>query len=162
VCAVHSYTHCTRVSSGWFSRQIFDRFRDFFRFLFYAHTLAFIAPLCVAFRRLPVFLVAATFAVSALLRPYPTQDDLAFAAALVACSAPLFAAHLRVRALSVAAIVFAVCIAAGRVSLFMWLGAGSGNANFFYFQSLIHVGCPAFALLECIAAARKHLATAAA
>jgi phosphatidylinositol glycan class U len=38
---------------------------------------------------------------------------------------------------------------------FLWIYPGSGNANFFYFQTLIFVFCNAFVVIEAIGAVRR-------
>ncbi len=51
--------------------------------------------------------------------------------------------------------VFGLCVIVGSVMGVLWLTAGSGNANFVYFQSLLYLGCEAYLLLDAIGAARK-------
>ena len=38
---------------------------------------------------------------------------------------------------------------------YLWIVVGAGNANFFYFQSIILVGCVSFGILEAVASARR-------
>lgn len=42
----------------------------------------------------------------------------------------------------------------------LWIESGSGNANFYFFQTLLFVGAQSFLLLEALLAMRRALARA--
>jgi hypothetical protein len=62
---------------------------------------------------------------------------------------------MRAIPVSISLILFSVCCCTGRTMWYLWVGAGSGNANFFYFQTLLFGASQAFVLLDALMAARK-------
>jgi len=62
----------------------------------------------------------------------------------------------------IAIFVWMVSGALAPLMWYLWIHAGSGNANFFYFQTLICAFCQGFVVLEAISAMRKRLVLTAA
>lgn len=113
--------------------EVFPHARQFFRVLLCAMPLVAVPPLCIALRKRPVLLGHTLLATYLVCRPYP---DLGGVGVLLAALAAHPHSLVRMPALE-AWLVGAVATAAMLpVMRYMWLAVGSGNANYYYFQTL--------------------------
>jgi hypothetical protein len=113
--------------------EVFPHARQFFRLVLCAMPLAAVPPLCVALRTRPVLLGHLLLVAYLVWRPYPDLGGVGvLLAALVAHP------HSLVRMPAIEAwLVGAVATASMLpVMRYMWLAVGSGNANYYYFQTL--------------------------
>ncbi|BGP57475.1 hypothetical protein JCM8202_002033 [Rhodotorula sphaerocarpa] len=118
----------------YFFIEMFDHFRAFFLVVFALHPLIYVAPLTIAYRSEPLFAAVLLVGTIALLKSYPSFGDWAIWHALLGCfsellpylSAPLFHALLPLYA--------AFLLPSFH---YLWLVAGTGNANFFYAATLV-------------------------
>ncbi|CED82148.1 Major facilitator superfamily permease-Cdc91p [Phaffia rhodozyma] len=121
--------------SWYFFTEMFDHFRPFFTMVFQAHLAIYVAPLAFAFHSDPLFgLLCQSFLISTL-KTYPTVGDTALSASFL----PLFPAIFPRISYSVVIIGLHVYSSVLFPLLdFLWLHAGSANANFFYAAGLVY------------------------
>ena len=133
--------------------EVFGRFREYFTLLLQAHPFLYPLPLAVRLRAQPYALATALVGVLALFRPYPAFGDLGFLLPLLPMAPRALLRRMRLQ------FVLAVGLLVGSVAmplmLHMWLTVGSGNANFFYNQTLVYNVFGALLVLEYVGAAVK-------
>lgn len=137
----------------YFFTAIFSRFRSFFLFVFHAQIFAFLAPMVVRFRCEPLFLSWLSCGVLSLFKAYPTWTDTSFSMTLLLVNWELIRWKGR-RLLPVIWLFCASCLV-GQLMWWLWIYAGSGNANFVYFQGLIQLACACVITIEAMSAVRR-------
>jgi len=118
----------------YFFTEMFDDFRPFFLLVFSVHLLIYVLPICIAFQHDPLYAAFLLTGVVATFKPYPTLAD----SGLFLSMAVLFPetyTYLRYPVVTVLLHLHAFLL----LPLFhyLWVGAGTGNANFFYASSLV-------------------------
>lgn len=134
----------------YFFIEMFDSFREFFLGVFWLHMSAYVGGLSLRIRRQPLFVATAMLAIFAIFKPYPSIAD----ASLYLGTLPLYR-HvfprecslfankrslltiivMRYTFLAAAALLYASLL--GPAFYYLWIYAGSGNANFFYAITLV-------------------------
>ncbi|KAI5288176.1 hypothetical protein KEM54_005415 [Ascosphaera aggregata] len=100
----------------YFLIEIFDPFREFFLGVFWLHLAGYVGALTFRIRRQPFFVITALLGIFAIFKPYPSVSDVALYLALVPMYRHVFPCP---------------------VFHYLWIYAGSGNANFFYAITLV-------------------------
>jgi phosphatidylinositol glycan class U len=137
----------------YFFSEMFERFRLFFLLVFHGHLFFYAPSLAIVFHREPVFLAYLLVAIPAIFKAYPVIGDTTFALCLALTNLYLLLPCMRRVYLHVYAFLQTSVI--GVLMWFLWISPGSGNANFFYFQSLAFVFTNCFAVVETVGAVRR-------
>ncbi|KDQ55765.1 hypothetical protein JAAARDRAFT_133454 [Jaapia argillacea MUCL 33604] len=118
----------------YFFTEMFDHFRPFFLMVFSVHLVIYVIPICLKFQHDPLYASFLLLGILGIFKPYPTLADpgLFLSFGVVFCEVwaylrhpfPTFLLHLHSSLL---------------LPLFhhLWLGDGTGNANFFYASTLV-------------------------
>ena len=113
---------------------LYERFWRYFELVVTAAPWLHLGPIAVRLWYQPMLMASALLVIGTLAAPQLGASEFAFVLALV-LAAPLNRAHFpRARAAALA-LVAVVCTLP--MMWHLWLEAGSANANYFYFQSLI-------------------------
>ncbi|KAH6651204.1 GPI transamidase subunit PIG-U [Chaetomium tenue] len=118
----------------YFFIEMFDSFRSFFLAVFWLHLSSYVGGLTVRIRRQPLVALTLILGIFAIFKPYPSISDAALFQAMV----PLYrhvVPLMRYTFVSTAVIMYATCL--GPAFYYLWIYAGSGNANFFYAITLV-------------------------
>ncbi|WFD33306.1 hypothetical protein MCUN1_000119 [Malassezia cuniculi] len=120
----------------YFFVEIFGHFRPFFTVVVNVHLWAYVVPVAIVFRNDPLFGLAVMSGLVALFQNYPSAGDTAVFLSL--CS--LFASRLadNLRHPMVTSLLFAYAALLLPVFHYLWLYAGSANANFYFAAGLVH------------------------
>jgi len=118
----------------YFFLEIFDRFRDFFVFVFHMHPFVLMVPLILQFGHRPLLLANMLLCMFSVFKPYPDFSDVAFAFSMLSLH-PMILEKVEHLALFGAGIIIPSCLLP--LMWHMWLVTGTGNANFYFFQALI-------------------------
>lgn len=125
----------------YFFIEMFPESRAFFLFVLSVSPLVYAGPLCLTFAPRPQLLASLLLMVYQVYRPYPDLGGVGFLAAL-AFIHPDVQALLNAKS---SGAPFALGVLATSCLLpvmrYMWLSVGSGNANYYYFQTLILQFC---------------------
>ncbi|KAL7409590.1 GPI transamidase subunit PIG-U [Mrakia frigida] len=128
--------------SWYFFTEMFDHFRPFFTMVFQMHMVIYVVPLGLTFRRDPLYALLCLLSITSTLKSYPTLGDVSLSLALL----PLFPSiipYLRHPLPSLTLHLYSLILLP--LLHHLWLGAGSGNANFFYASTLVFgLGCALF------------------
>ncbi|CAM9574960.1 unnamed protein product, partial [Discosporangium mesarthrocarpum] len=144
----------------YFFTEIFPRFRLFFRVLFLSHPYVYVLPATIRLGMFPDVLAHLLLAVFGIFQTYPTFGDLMLSACLFMCHPNTTSRMRLVVPLALIGTVPCILLPAMR---HVWLRAGTGNANFYYFQTVIFNVLHSVFVLQFMAAAvkrRKALANA--
>jgi len=137
----------------YFFTEVFDRFRGFFLLVFLAHIIFYIFPLILRFSDEPFFLCWCVIAIIMQFQSYPVVADTAYSFILLLFNFSLL--RPKIRRIYVMGFVFMGSCIVGYVMWFLWLQAGSGNANFFFFQTMIYNFSSTYTIIEAIGSVRK-------
>ncbi|KAI9096423.1 GPI transamidase subunit PIG-U [Phlyctochytrium arcticum] len=118
----------------YFFIEMFDQFRTFFICVFQMLAFVFVIPLSLVFKNHPLFIVFILAAIIAIFKSYPSLGDTALYLAFLSMHRELFK-YMRNSFLVFSSLFF--CCVLGPLFYFLWLYAGSGNANFFYAITLV-------------------------
>ncbi|KAJ3159262.1 hypothetical protein HDU86_001865 [Geranomyces michiganensis] len=118
----------------YFFIEMFDQFRPFFLCVFQIMILVFVMPISMVFRDHPLFVAFAMSAIMAIFKPYSSVGDTALYLAFFAMHQELYK-YMRNNYLVFAAMVFATVL--GPLFHYLWVYAGSGNANFYFAITLV-------------------------
>ncbi|KAI0311993.1 GPI transamidase subunit PIG-U [Amylostereum chailletii] len=118
----------------YFFTEMFDHFRPFFLMVFSVHLLIYVAPLCIKFQHDPLYAAFLLIGVLAAFKPYITLADPGLFLSMFALFPEIYP-HLRYAPVTVLLHLHASLL----LPLFhhLWVGAGTGNANFFYASTLV-------------------------
>ena len=126
-------------SSGtvwYFFVQIFAHFRAFFTFVVNVHLWAYVAPVTLKYRAEPLFSASVLYGVVCLFQNYPSLGDTALFVALWSLFAVRLGDYLRYP--MVTFLLFAYSTLLLPAFHYLWLYAGSANANFYFAINLVH------------------------
>ncbi|KAI9748662.1 MAG: hypothetical protein M1815_003078 [Lichina confinis] len=113
---------------------MFDSFRAFFIGVFWLHLASYVGGLSVKFRRQPLFVAITLTGLFAIFKPYPSVSDSALYLGLLPLYRHVFPL-MRYTFFTVSTLLYASLL--GPAFYYLWVYAGSGNANFFYAITLV-------------------------
>lgn len=118
----------------YFFIEMFDSFRSFFLGVFWLNLSSYVFPLTIRIRRQPLFVITTILGIFAIFKPYPSISDISLYFGLL----PLYR-HIMplMRHTFLAGSVVGYSSVLGPVFYYLWIYAGSGNANFFYAITLV-------------------------
>ncbi|KAF2735522.1 PIG-U-domain-containing protein [Polyplosphaeria fusca] len=114
--------------------EMFDSFREFFLGVFWLHVASYMPGLTIRLRKQPLFVAVTLTGIFAVFTPYPSIADASLYLSLVTLFRHLFPL-MRYSFLASATILYASFL--GPAFYYLWIYAGSGNANFFYAITLV-------------------------
>ncbi|KAH8594591.1 GPI transamidase-like protein component PIG-U [Bisporella sp. PMI_857] len=118
----------------YFFIEMFDSFRNFFLGVFWLHLSSYVGGLTIRLRAQPLFVLTMVFGVFAIFKPYPSISD----ASLFLSMLPLYR-HvfplMKYTFVESSIVLYATFL--GPAFYYLWIYAGSGNANFFYAITLV-------------------------
>ncbi|KAF2192151.1 PIG-U-domain-containing protein [Zopfia rhizophila CBS 207.26] len=118
----------------YFFTEMFDSFREFFLGVFWLHVVSYVGGLTIRLRRQPLFVAATLTGIFAVFSPYPSIADATLYLSLVPLFRHLFPL-MRYTFLASSTILYTSFL--GPAFYYLWIYAGSGNANFFYAITLV-------------------------
>ncbi|TPX70155.1 hypothetical protein SpCBS45565_g01943 [Spizellomyces sp. 'palustris'] len=118
----------------YFFIEMFDQFRTFFLCVFQILLFVFVVPISMVFKDHPLFVAFLLTAIMAIFKSYPSLGDTALYLTFFSMNRELFK-YMRHSFLVFNALFFASVL--GPLFYYLWLYAGSGNANFFYAITLV-------------------------
>lgn len=118
----------------YFFIEMFDSFRSFFLGVFWLHLSSYVVGLTIRLRRQPLFVITTLLGIFAVFKPYPSISDTSLFLALVPLYRHVFPL-MRYSYLATSTILYATAL--GPAFYYLWIYAGSGNANFFYAITLV-------------------------
>ncbi|MCJ1285960.1 hypothetical protein MMC26_005302 [Xylographa opegraphella] len=118
----------------YFFIEMFDSFREFFLGVFWLHLGGYVGGLCIRVRKQPLFVITAMLGIFAVFKPYPSISDTSLYFALLPLYRHVFPL-MRYTFFTVATLLYATLL--GPAFYYLWIYAGSGNANFFYAITLV-------------------------
>ncbi|KAL7421883.1 hypothetical protein Q5752_003654 [Cryptotrichosporon argae] len=119
----------------YFFTEMFDHFRPFFIGVFQLHTVVYVAPVCVRLAHDPPAAALVLLGVLATWKSYPTLGDMAAYAGLLGCF-PELVPDLKHPKITLITHLYTALLLPLLHSL--WLGSGTGNANFFYAATMVY------------------------
>ncbi|KAF6226858.1 hypothetical protein HO133_008299 [Letharia lupina] len=111
----------------YFFIEMFDSFREFFLGVFWLHLGGYVGALCIRLRTQPLFVITTLLGIFAIFKP-PAQMA-------ISSSGIDSSAVMRYTFFAMATILYASLL--GPAFYYLWIYAGSGNANFFYAITLV-------------------------
>ncbi|KAI9685114.1 MAG: hypothetical protein M1820_010836 [Bogoriella megaspora] len=118
----------------YFFIEMFDSFREFFLGVFWLHMASYVGGLSFRFRKQPLFVVTALLGIFAVYQPYPSISDTGLYFGMLALYRHIIPL-MRYTFFLIAALLYASFL--GPAFYYLWIYAGSGNANFFYAITLV-------------------------
>ncbi|KAI9706567.1 MAG: hypothetical protein M1836_003574 [Candelina mexicana] len=118
----------------YFFIEMFDSFREFFLGVFWLHLASYVGGLTFRVRKQPLFVITTLIGVFAIFQPYPSISDSSLYFSLVPLYRHIFPL-MRNTFFAVSALLYATFL--GPAFYYLWIYAGSGNANFFYAITLV-------------------------
>ncbi|KAI9767106.1 MAG: hypothetical protein M1840_005895 [Geoglossum simile] len=118
----------------YFFIEMFDSFREFFLGVFWLHLAGYVGGLSVKFRNQPLFITICLLGIFAIFKPYPSISDTSLYLALLPLYRHVFPL-MRYTFFTTSVILYATLL--GPAFYYLWIYAGSGNANFFYAITLV-------------------------
>ena len=118
----------------YFFIEMFDSFRSFFLAVFWLHLAAYVGGVTIRIRSQPLAAIVILLGLLAVFKPYPSVADTSLFLGLL----PLFrhvSPLMRYSFVVGATVAYAVFL--GPAFYYLWIYAGSGNANFFYAITLV-------------------------
>lgn len=118
----------------YFFIEMFDSFRAFFLGVFWLHLSSYVGGLTIKLRRQPLFVITTLLGIFAVFKPYPSISDTSLYLAMLPLYRHVFPL-MRYTFLASATVLYASFL--GPAFYYLWIYAGSGNANFFYAITLV-------------------------
>lgn len=118
----------------YFFIEMFDSFRNFFLGVFWIHLASYVAGLTIRLRGQPLFVLTILLGIFAIFKPYPSISDTSLFLAMLPLYRHVFPL-MRYTFLASSTILYATLL--GPAFYYLWIYAGSGNANFFYAITLV-------------------------
>ncbi|KAK3393835.1 GPI transamidase subunit PIG-U [Podospora didyma] len=118
----------------YFFIEMFDSFRSFFLAVFWLHLSCYVGGLSIRIRRQPLAVLTLLLGIFAIFKPYPSISDTSLFLALVPLYRHVFPL-MRYTFVEASVILYATFL--GPSFYYLWIYAGSGNANFFYAITLV-------------------------
>lgn len=118
----------------YFFIEMFDSFRSFYLAVFWLHLASYVGALSVRIRRQPLVVITLLLGIFAIFKPYPSISDTSLFLAFVPLYRHVFSL-MRYTFLAASTMLYASFL--GPAFYYLWIYAGSGNANFFYAITLV-------------------------
>ncbi|XDG08571.1 hypothetical protein ABKA04_008186 [Annulohypoxylon sp. FPYF3050] len=118
----------------YFFVEMFDSFRAFFLAVFWLHLSCYVGGLSFRIRTQPLAVLTILLGIFAIFKPYPSIADTSLFIGMVPLFRHIFPL-LRYSFLSASTILYSTFL--GPSFYYLWIYAGSGNANFFYAITLV-------------------------
>ncbi|TGO30364.1 hypothetical protein BPAE_0006g01040 [Botrytis paeoniae] len=118
----------------YFFIEMFDSFRSFFLGVFWLHLSSYVGGLTIRVRRQPLFVLTILLGIFAIFKPYPSISDTSLFLGMLPVYSHLFPL-MRYSFLASSTVLYATLL--GPAFYYLWIYAGSGNANFFYAITLV-------------------------
>ncbi|KAJ3185751.1 hypothetical protein HDU85_001110 [Gaertneriomyces sp. JEL0708] len=118
----------------YFFIEIFDQFRTFFLVVFQLIVVVFAIPVTATFKDDPIFAALLLSMIMSIFKSYPSVGDVAVWMGLMAGCGELWP-YMQNTYLTFTSLFFASIL--GPLFYYLWIYAGSGNANFFYAITLV-------------------------
>ena len=133
----------------YFFIEMFDSFREFFLGVFWLHLGSYVPGLSLRVRRQPLFVITTLLGIFSIFKPYPSVSDTSLYFAMLplyrhiypcrslrlSVPSKLTDAVMRYTFPATATVLYATLL--GPAFYYLWIYAGSGNANFFYAITLV-------------------------
>ena len=134
----------------YFFIEMFDSFREFFLGVFWLHLGSYVGGMSLRMRKQPVFVVTTLLGIFAIFKPYPSVSDTSLYFAMLPLYRHIYPRTLRYEHhlglandlpvmrytfLATSTVLYATFL--GPAFYYLWIYAGSGNANFFYAITLV-------------------------
>ncbi|RMD44279.1 hypothetical protein DV735_g767, partial [Chaetothyriales sp. CBS 134920] len=118
----------------YFFTEIFDSFREFFIGVFWLHMAGYVGGLTIRLYKEPWFVLTTLLGLFAVFKPYPSVADVSLYFGFL----PLYHHIIPLtRYTFIAASVVLYSSLLGPAFYYLWIYAGSGNANFFFAITLV-------------------------
>ncbi|KAL9107943.1 MAG: hypothetical protein Q9227_007265 [Pyrenula ochraceoflavens] len=118
----------------YFFVEMFDSFRDFFLGVFWLHIAIYVGGLTLRLHKQPLFVITSLLGLFGIFKPYPSISDISLYFAFLTLYKHLFSL-MRYTFVSSTTLLYASLL--GPAFYYLWIYAGSGNANFFYAITLV-------------------------
>ena len=118
----------------YFFIEMFDSFRNFFLGVFWIHLASYVGGLTIRIRRQPLFVLTILLGIFTIFKPYPSISDMSLFLAMLPLYRHVFPL-MRYTFLAISTVLYAIAL--GPAFYYLWIYAGSGNANFFYAITLV-------------------------
>ncbi|CAH0486787.1 unnamed protein product [Peronospora farinosa] len=119
----------------YFFMEVFDRFIPYFLFVMHLHPVIYVVPIYLRLAHRPQAYACALIGTFSLFQAYPSFGDFGFFLSMLALH-PKTIMTIENRFVYVIGLGAATCMLP--VMWFLWLFPASGNANFFYNQTLVY------------------------
>lgn len=118
----------------YFFIEMFDSFRSFFLGVFWLHLSSYVGGLTIRLRRQPLFVLTILTGIFTVFKPYPSISDASLFLGMLPLYSHLFPL-MRYSFLAASVVLYTTLL--GPAFYYLWIYAGSGNANFFYAITLV-------------------------
>lgn len=118
----------------YFFIEMFDSFRNFFLGVFWLHLASYVGGSTIRLRRQPLFVLTSLLGIFAIFKPYPSISDTSLFLAMLPLYRHVFPL-MRYTFVESSIVLYATLL--GPAFYYLWIYAGSGNANFFYAITLV-------------------------
>jgi len=131
----------------YFFTEMFDHFRPFFLMVFSLHLAIYVFPISIKFQHDPLYATFLLLGILGTFKPYPTLSDPGLFLSLISLFPETYP-YLRYPVVTALLHLHAFLL----LPLFhhLWIGTGTGNANFFYASTLVLGLANGGALLDCV------------
>ncbi|KAG6617731.1 gpi transamidase subunit pig-u family protein [Phytophthora cinnamomi] len=119
----------------YFFMEVFDRFIPYFLFIMHLHPVIYVVPIYLRLAHRPQAYACTLIGIFSLFQAYPSFGDFGFFLSMLALH-PKTIMTIENRFVYVLGLGVATCMLP--VMWFLWLFPASGNANFFYNQTLVY------------------------
>ncbi|ETN38601.1 uncharacterized protein HMPREF1541_06638 [Cyphellophora europaea CBS 101466] len=118
----------------YFFIEMFDPFREFFIGVFWLHMAGYVGGMTIRLHKEPLFVITSLLGLFAIFKPYPNIADVAVYFGFL----PMYQHIIPLtRYTFIAAAVILYSVLLGPAFYYLWIYAGSGNANFFFAITLV-------------------------
>lgn len=118
----------------YFFIEMFDSFRSFFLGVFWLHLSSYVSGLSIRIRSQPLAVLTILLGIFGIFKPYPSIADISLFLAVVPLFRHVFPL-MRYTFFAASTILYSSFL--GPAFYYLWIYAGSGNANFFYAITLV-------------------------
>lgn len=118
----------------YFFVEMFDSFRAFFLGVFWLHLSCYVGGLSIRLRPQPLAVLTLLLGIFAIFKPYPSVADTTLFLGMVPLFRHVFPL-LRYTFVTTSTVLYSTFL--GPAFYYLWIYAGSGNANFFYAITLV-------------------------
>lgn len=118
----------------YFFIEMFDSFRSFFLGVFWLHLSSYVGGLSIRIRTQPLAILTILLGVFSIFKPYPSIADMSLFLAVLPLFRHVFPL-MRYTFFAASTILYSAFL--GPAFYYLWIYAGSGNANFFYAITLV-------------------------